>query len=466
MKRIPLISVASRTATSLLLLVEIASPAFAEEAAPAKWVNEVQTYCMVPLLPEHAAELNVTVNGIWGGMGDIYPILTASEVVPAVQKKYGSDEKAFCADIHAAGQYAVATINGLEGFSTLRPVIPNMEAMACRGPDGKPVQFDDGMMLMCVNNPDWVAWELEFGKRGIDSGADLVLLDTPMSASFISGMINAGLCDHCMARFKEHLQAKFSREELVSRFGVEDFNRKEIVERLSRMQMPANPEGRPFVETSSDALLFQEFIHSQDQSGFDTRKQLLDDLRQYAASQGHDVVITANCGNMGTVNPGGHWVRAIMFADLVDIFTREQNYSPSGEGLQEMLPYPRGKLAPFHLLAYSIHQLRAPTCIPAGTMGALQEAVLEKDMRISTWMGVQCAEAYAANGAYIQYHTEPIPTDAPILQRLIRGTIHKKLLGIWEQSAEYSRFVLTHKDIYEGILRSGSETAILFQTNE
>jgi hypothetical protein len=57
-------------------------------------------------------------------------------------------------------------------------------------------------------------WETEFGKRGIDAGADCVLLDTPMSSSFISGFLKAGFCRHCLANFERHLAKKFTADQL------------------------------------------------------------------------------------------------------------------------------------------------------------------------------------------------------------------------------------------------------------
>ena len=43
-----------------------------------KWVDEVQTYGMLPLLPQRAAELHVSVNGVWAGIGTDDPILPRS----------------------------------------------------------------------------------------------------------------------------------------------------------------------------------------------------------------------------------------------------------------------------------------------------------------------------------------------------------------------------------------------------
>lgn len=80
--------------------------------------------------------------------------------------------------------------------------------------DGSAAKVGEGMALMCTNNPAWVQWEIERGKRAIDSGADVVLVDTPMSSSFESGFFKAGWCDHCVRSFAKHLADRFSAEQL------------------------------------------------------------------------------------------------------------------------------------------------------------------------------------------------------------------------------------------------------------
>lgn len=219
------------------------------------WIDEVQTYCMVPVLPERAAQLHATINGVWGGMGGTHPILTHTESVPAVQAKYGRNGLAFVDICRKAGLVAVGTVNGLEGFETMRPEWPDLDAMACRDAEDRPSRSDDGMTLMCTNNPDWVQWELEFGQRAIALGAELVNIDTPMSSSFIAGFLGGGFCDCCMETFENDLRSRFTEEALGARFDLHGFDEKEIVSRLSAFQFTRNPLRRAFVEDSADGLV-------------------------------------------------------------------------------------------------------------------------------------------------------------------------------------------------------------------
>jgi len=418
------------------------------------FLDKVQTYCMVPVLPETAAKLHATVNGVWGGISGTHPILTHREIVPAVQAKYGADDKAFAEACHKAGLAVVSVVNGIEGFPAMRGALPELEKMACRDARGKPAQVSREMIFMCVNNPDWLRWEIDFGKRGIDAGADLVMVDTPMSASFISGFLRGGFCRHCMANFEKHLHARFTPGQLEERFGIAAFNPEAVIARLSPLQDLANPKRRPHHNTSKDDLLFREFIACQEKASFDTRKRLVDALRSYAAGKGRKVALCTNASDLGTANPGGHWIRALMFADLFDLFIYEQNVEPEGMLCSEAMKYPRGKWAAYHKLAYAVYHRRSPAVIHATSMGRVLVEVLTRGKTQNAWMEAQSAEAYASNGAYVQYYIEPLRGNRMFLDKC------------WAGSARHAAFVQSHRDLYEGDLRSGSPLAILFLLNE
>jgi hypothetical protein len=450
------------TASSILLCLCLqctpsakGGPVPVAASAPSGWLDEVQTYCMVPVLPDTAAALHVTVNGVWGGMGGTDPILTHRDTVPAVQKKYDTDARAFVDACHGAGLIVPGVVNGLEGFATMRETWPNLESMACRNAEGKPVEVgNDKMLLMCTNNPDWQQWEVDCGKRCIDAGADLITVDTPMSASFISGFLKAGFCRYCMANFERYLEHKFTPEERQKRFGLAEFDAAAVAARLSPLQDLGNPKSRPFHNTTQDDLLFREFIYCQEQASFDTRKALVDALRVYAKQKGREVAFATNASDLGTANPGGHWIRALMFADIFDLFVYEQNVEPNGMPSDDVTKYPRGKWAAYHKLAYAIHHRRSAAVIHASAMGRILQQVLTKGKTTNTWMEVQSAEAYAANGAYIQYYVEP------------RAGWRLLFDKCWAGSAEHAAFVESHRDLYAGELRSGSPLAVLFLYNE
>lgn len=417
------------------------------------WLGKTQTYCMVPVLPETAAKLHVTVNGVWAGISGTHPILTSKDIVPAVTAKYGDNPKAFVDACHQSGLVVFSVVNGLEGFTSLRSAGVDLDKMACRDAQGKPIQAGKDMILMCTNNPDWLKWEIDHGKRGIDLGADAVFVDTPMSSAFVSGFLRGGFCPHCLANFEKYLNNNFTRAQLAERFDLAEFDAKAVAARLSPLQNLSDPKNRPHHNSSKDDLLFREFIYCQEQASFDTRKRLVEALRAHARSKARKIALVTNAADLGSVNPGGHWVRALMFADLFDLFAYEQNLEPAGMTSNEVTRYPRGKWAAYHRLAHAVHGRRAPAVIHAGAMGRVLIDVLTKRKTTNTWMEVQSAEAYAANGAYIQYYIEP-------------NGMKLFLDKCWSGATRHAGFVQSHLDFYDGELRSGSPLAILFLMNE
>ncbi|MGQ0636569.1 MAG: hypothetical protein ACT4QC_18300 [Planctomycetaceae bacterium] len=417
------------------------------------WVDEVQTYGMLPVLPQRAKAQNVRVNGVWAGIGGADPILPVAKSIPSVSREFGSDSRAFVKACHDAGLIVPAIVNGLEGFPTLKETVPNLEEMACRGADGKPVSVGE-FILMCTNNPGWLQWEIDFGKRAIDLDADLIHVDTPMASSFVSsGMLKAGFCEHCLARFRKHLEQQYGQVDRRQKFGLNEFSPDDIIRRLNSRQLHMGKQ-EPFLSTAPDDLLYREFIHCQEQASFETRKLLFDALRQYAAKANRQVAFSTNAADLGTQNPFGHWVRALMFADLVDLFIYEQDQLVNGFPPAQASKPPRGKWAAYHKLAHAIHHRRSPAVQHASTMGKILMSAIGQARTANTWLGVQCAEAYAANGAYVHFYVEP-------------AALPKDLDEVcWAKAIETSGFVQSHRDLFEGDLRSGSPLAVLFLLNE
>src|SRR5262249_26073792 len=145
---------------------------------------------------------------------------------PSVRKKYGSDVNAFVKDCRQASLVVCGVVNGIEGMKGLRKRFPNLDAMACRTADGK-VASNSEWPLMCTNNPDWIAAEVELGKAALDAGAELILVDTPMGSAFLSsGFLKAGFCQHCLANFDRYLARKYTAKQQRARLGLERFDSK------------------------------------------------------------------------------------------------------------------------------------------------------------------------------------------------------------------------------------------------
>ena len=82
----------------------------------------------------------------------------------------------------------------------------------------------------------------------------------------------------------------------------------------------------------------------------------------------------------------------------------------------------------------------------------IEQAILKRSPANAP-LGVQCAEAYAANGAYMPYFISPD-----------REKVFVE--NVWAGAVESTRFVNSHKDLFEGDLKTGSDVAILFLLNE
>ncbi|MAG94364.1 MAG: hypothetical protein CMJ48_11525 [Planctomycetaceae bacterium] len=420
------------------------------EAALPSWADDVQTFIMLPTRPRRARELHVSVNGAWGGIPGKYSILPHN---PAIQQEYNHDQKGFADAVHKAGLVVPASINTIEGFHALRDVVPNLDAMACRNVAGELVPAGDEMTLMCSINPGWVQWEIDTGKAAIDAGAEWIMLDTPMGASFISGFLKAGFCDHCMANFEAYLNEKYSDADLQRRFGSQSFGRHEIARRLTAMQKVTPMSDSAHVKSTPDALLFQEFARCQEETNFTTRRHVMATLHEYAQERNRKVLFCTNAADLGTQNPGGHWIRGLMFADLVDLFTYELNNDSQGRFGAPQAKMPRGKWAAFHKLAYAVHHRRSAALVHTQDVDAMRRQA-EAGRSFRTWMATQAIEAYAANGSYIPFHVEMSSF----------GALPMK--AIWSRVFEHNRFVQEHKELYRGELVSGSPVAFLFLFNE
>ncbi|MBI2425522.1 MAG: hypothetical protein HYV27_22040 [Candidatus Hydrogenedentes bacterium] len=436
----------------LLLSVGLWTSVGAGQSAAPAWLRQPQTFGMLPLVPEEAQEMGISVNGIWAGFGGGHPILTFPPFVKRVGEAFGEDADAFVRANHEAGMQVVCGINGIEGMQLVRAGIENWEALSCRNADGEKVLWgnpEEQCYVMCTNNPDWVAWEIDYGKRGIDLGADVVLIDTPQGQAIANLFVRAGFCSACMNTFHAYLAKRYTEDELKTRFGLETWDNAAVVQRL-RMPVAAPDEAMTYTKRIEREPLFAEYLHCMEAASFETRKTLVEALRDHAKSKNRRIALSTNAFNLGTNNPFGYWVRGLMFADLVDFFAYENSHCPAGLPFQEE-PLPRGKWAAYHRLAYAVKGVRSAAVVGAGALGKTYFPMLASGKTVNAWMGVLAAEAYAANGAYIMYYF-----DAPANARQ----------SMWASSEAVARFVRGHEELYTGALRSGSSVAVLVLAND
>jgi hypothetical protein len=256
-----------------------------------------------------------------------------------------------------------------------------------------------------------------------------------------------------MANFETRLRQHYSAADLRERFDLKEFDRDDVARRLTAMQSVVPMKDSAHLKTTPDALLFQEFIRCQEETNFASRQYLMESLHRYAKEQNKEVLFCTNAADLGIQNPGGHWIRALMFADLTDLFAYELNNDPEGRFGAPQARVPRGKWAAFHKLAYAVHHRRSAALIHSQDVTALINQAQEGSTFLA-WMGAQAIEAYAAGGAYIPFHVE------------IGQFGRVPMRNIWSRVFEHNRFVQQHQDLYQGDLACGSSVAFLFLFNE
>jgi hypothetical protein len=200
---------------------------------------------------------------------------------------------------HDAGLRVSSIVYGIEGIPPLRKLCPELSEMACRLANGE-IADVGGFVLMCTNNPDWVAWEIAYGKRGIDHGADMILVDTPMGASFVSGgFLKGGFCTSCMDRFKKYLTDTFTPKEMLERFAIETLEGPDLIRRLSSRQIVGPPDSpRAFRNSDPNDLLFREFIRNQEHGAFDTRRGEVRHLLSHRVQTGQATSVLSRPGRV------------------------------------------------------------------------------------------------------------------------------------------------------------------------
>ncbi len=112
-----------------------------------------------------------------------------------------------------------------------RPVADPVELLQ-RDASGAPITTDDDdarpfqVYYGCLANPAWRAVLKAFVRRGIDMGVDGFIVN-------YFYRLNC-LCGHCRRGFKAYLRSRYSDAELRRRFGIDNLDRHEFAELVSR----------------------------------------------------------------------------------------------------------------------------------------------------------------------------------------------------------------------------------------
>jgi len=419
------------------------------------WFQKTQVYGMVALPPNDVQKFHITVNGLWNGFfADnlsspfAYGIYFESAYSG---KTYESDEE-FVQSQHDQGLLVPGTILTTQGHESLQGDL--LEEFACRSLYGEMCYWDQeaGSYWMCASNPDFIDWCIEHGKKAIDAGADLIVLDEIQGNGFFPmyqwaaqylGTNPPGFSNHTIEGFRTYLKEKFTPTQLQNMFGIDDIDNHDLRNRI------AETIDLTYLERISTDPLIKEYITYLEESNYHAKKRLIQELREYATDQGKDIAIGANSYALGTNRGGGYWPKGLQFSELLDFFTFENKYTTI-EG--EKLPnFPRNKWLAWEKLA------RAATGAPAVILMDTEAVVavnpnpcpLPWKKYYTNYLSIHCAEAYANRGSFVNYYFKPWGKP-----------------DNWNGCGKIGGFVLDHQDLYDAEFIIDTPVAILYLYGE
>lgn len=416
------------------------------------WYKKVQVYDMVAFHPGDINKYHITVNGLWNGF--IGQNLTSPFAFGILLesffsgRNYESDEE-FVSVQHDQGMIVPGTILTTQGHISFQR--DQMEDFACRSVDGELCFWDleAESYWMNANNPDFIDWCIEHGKKAINANADIIVLDEiqgnslyPMFqfASQFLGVPAPGFSSQTIEGFRSYLKNNYSPIELNNLFNIDDIDSYDLKLRIAETMNLAYNE-----RVEADSLI-EFYIRYLDESNFQAKRRLIEELKSYATLVGKDIIIGANSYALGTNRPGGFWPKGLHFAELVDIFTFENTYTAFFD--KPIPKFPRNKWLAWEKLANV--STDAPAVVLIDT-NALEE-INTKFFPIfgySDYLSILCAEAYANHGCFVNYNF-----------RLFGKAWN------WKGCRSIHEFVVENKEIYNNPTYIPTDVAILYLYGE
>lgn len=417
-----------------------------------KWFQNRQIYDMVAFAPDHIEKYHITVNGLWNGFigENLNSPFAFGRLLESFYsgKEFTSDEE-FVSYQHDLDMIVPATILTTQGHVSFQG--EQLNDFACRSKDGELCfwSLESESYWMNGNNPDFIDWCVEHGKKAIDANADMIVLDEIQGNSLVPmfqyvaqflGVPAPGFSNHTIEGFRNYLKDLYSAIELETYFDITDIDRYALAARIAETMDLA------YLDRINADVLIVDYIKYLDESNFKAKKRLIEELRSYASDVGKDIVIGANSYTLGTNRPGGFWPKGLHFADLVDIFTFENAYTAF---IDKPIPgFPRTKWVAWEKLAHAATNAPAAILIDTNTFEAINSRILPL-RGFSNYLSVLCAEAFANHGCFVNYFFRP----------LFRGRNWKGCRGIYD-------FVMENKDLYDKPSKIPTELAILYLYGE
>lgn len=401
--------------------------------SPKEWYKNVQAFGIVPLPIAEAKEFNITVNGVWGGSHTADPVLTKENFSPAIRRKYKTDTQ-FVSAMHNNGLLACGGMVAASGNNTSMKIRPELRKAISKTAQGKnAISWLEDSYLMSTSNPIWYNWMINLAKKAIDSEVDLVMFDDVQEFQF---PFHCGFDSYSNEEFKKYLRSNFTLTELNKRFGIVD------VDNLLLAQRITDKAGQDYEKRIKADPLVDVFARFHEEKNYHAKKHIIEALRRYAEEKNRKIAIAANIMALGTTRFDGYWSKGLHFSELVDFFAFESLYSVGGKKVVDM-SLPRGKWVAWEKLSM------AATKGPAVPLLAAEAVEQLQGKKISNYLYILTAEAYANQGAHILWHAPSYGLGKQ-----------------WRKSADAAGFILKHRDLYEKEQSVYSSSAILYLYSE
>ncbi len=422
------------------------------EMIDSDWFLDPQIYNMGAFISEDIEKYHITVNGLWNGfIGDnISSPFAFGRLLDSAFSgiTYDSDE-AFVDRQHDLGMIVPATILTIQGHRSLQQ--DDFDTFASRSINGElcPWDIEADSYWMNICHPGFLQWCIDHGKKAIDAGADIIVLDEIQGNSLIptfqwssqyTGHPAPGFSDDTIDGFRSYLSETFSDEQLDELFSIDDIATVDLKNRIAQtMHLTYNE--RITVDSLIEA--YQTFL---DISNFHAKKQLILSLREYASQQDKEIVISANSYALGSNQPFDFWAKGLIFADVLDLFTFENTYTAV---MDQTIPgFYQTKWLAWERLAYAATDAPAVILVDTKTLQSINEKLFPL-FGFSNSLGVLCAEAAANKGSFVNYYFRIFSRERN-----------------WRQVERIHGFVMNQKQFYDVDAKPYANVGILFLYSE
>jgi hypothetical protein len=382
-----------------------------------QWYREVQFVAGVPMKQPAAAELGVTVNGMWVGNETIGGETAAASRASNQRLMFSVPLIALTPDAYRSDEAR------------------HLLAEVCRDIEGNTAQVpwyyweSEPVYSACIYSPVFLRYIVDRCRTGIDRMMDAVNLDEINTSVGLMSQKpgDSGFCRYCLERFRRELaRARSGNEEEVAPDPV----------------TASLDDGALRARLKAHEALYSRYRHFHEVEAFHVVVRLIADLRAYATSRNPEFAITANVAYLGNNarTRGALW--GPMWGEHIDFVMSENVYRPVDGG--EHLLLPRGKFTAWYRLGSALGS-RAPAWICPGIMVPRQLA----GQRRTSYYELMFLEAYANCGRWA-FNWWPGVDDEERYAATVPARLHA-----------YIRFIAENRQYYERA-ESANDVAILY----